>query len=60
MDIEEDVVEVDVDEDADLGVTARYAAAPARMIITMTIIAVTVRDMARDLPPYKLLRYKVF
>jgi hypothetical protein len=54
----DDDVEV-VDEDA-FGVTAKYATAPARTIITITITAVTIRDMARDALPFKLLTCKVF
>ncbi len=58
-DVEEEVVEVEVVGTAALGIT-RYATAPARTIITITMTAVTVRDMAREAPPFKLLRYKVF
>ena len=46
--VEEDVVKVVKEAGVDLGVTAKYATAPARTIITITISAVTVRDMARD------------
>jgi hypothetical protein len=56
--VEEVGVEVEVVEAGALGIT-KYATAPARTIITITIAAATVRDMARDAPPLKLLTYKV-
>ena len=55
--VDEEGVEV-VDEGA-LGVIAKYAAAPARTIIMITITAVNVREMARGPLPFKLLMYKV-
>jgi len=53
---EEDVVVVD--EDA-FGVTAKYATAPARMIITITMTTVIIREIALNLLPLMLLTYKV-
>ncbi len=58
--VEEDVVKVVKEAGVDLGVTAKYATAPARTIITITISAVTVRDMARDELPLKLLTRKIY
>ena len=55
--VDDDGVEV-VDEGA-LGITTKYATAPAKTMIRITRTAVTVRDMARDPFPFKLLTYKV-
>ena len=55
--VEEEVV-VEVVETAALGI-AKYAAAPATTIITITMTATTVRDMARDDLQFKLLMRKV-
>ena len=55
----DDEDDVEVVEEGDLGVTARYATAPATTIISITMTAVTVRDMARDPLPLKILTYKV-
>jgi NADPH:quinone reductase-like Zn-dependent oxidoreductase len=54
-------VDVDVDVVVDaLGAEAKYAPAPATIMITITMTTIIVREIPRDPLPFKLLTNKVF